>query len=93
MGQLLDLPAWQVKRLRLTGLLHRLAAFQGVENLLSPEKSAAQEQLLQQDTHKPRSVLRIMPQLSAIARIITHQTEKWDGDWTTRRYSPTTKFP
>ncbi|MDL5053189.1 DICT sensory domain-containing protein [Oscillatoria laete-virens NRMC-F 0139] len=79
MGQLLDLPAWQVKRLRLTGLLHRLAAFQGVENLVSIEKSPLQEQLLQQDTHKPRSVLRIMPQLSAIARIITHQTEKWDG--------------
>lgn len=79
MGQLLDLPAWQVKRLRLTGLLHRLAAFQGVENLLSPEKSAAQEQLLQQDLSKPRSVLRVMPQLSAIARIINHQSEKWDG--------------
>lgn len=70
MGQLLDLPAWQMKRLRLAGLLHRLDPLQSVlpdpESLVAPELSQA-------------SVLRIMPQLQAIAQIITHQQEHWDG--------------
>lgn len=70
MGQLLDLPAWQMKRLRLAGLLHRLDPLQSVladaESLATPESSQA-------------SVLRIMPQLQAIAQIITHQQEHWDG--------------
>lgn len=70
LGQLLDLPAWQMKRLRLAGLLHRLAPLQAVitdpESPDTPESSQA-------------SVLRIMPQLQAIAQIITHQQEHWDG--------------
>lgn len=72
LGQLLDLPAWQMKRLRLASLLHRLAPLQGAiaeldpESLVTPESSQA-------------SVLRIMPQLQAIAQIITHQQEHWDG--------------
>ncbi len=70
MAQLLDLPAWQIKRLRLAGLLHRLAPLQAIvvdsESLAVSETSQA-------------SVLRIMPQLQAIAQIITHQQEHWDG--------------
>lgn len=70
MAQLLDLPAWQMKRLRLAGLLHRLAPLQAIvvdsESLAVPEPS-------------PASVLRIMPQLQAITQIITHQQEHWDG--------------
>lgn len=69
-AQLLDLPAWQMKRLRLAGLLHRLAPLQAIivdsESLAVSETSQA-------------SVLRIMPQLQAIAQIITHQQEHWDG--------------
>lgn len=68
MGQLLDLPAWQMRRLRLAGLLHRLDPLQAVidPDSVIPESSQA-------------SVLRIMPQLQAIAQIITHQQEHWDG--------------
>ncbi len=70
LGQLLDLPAWQMKRLRLAGLLHRLDPLQSVlsdpESLAAPESSQA-------------SVLRIMPQLQAISQIIIHQQEHWDG--------------
>lgn len=70
MGQLLDLPAWQMKRLRLAGLLHRLDPLQALlsdpDALVAPESSQA-------------PVLRIMPQLQAIAQIITHQQEHWDG--------------
>jgi DICT domain-containing protein len=80
MGQLLDLPAWQLKRLRLAGLLHRLASLQGVQDVLDPAKSAVQEEMLQKGGLLPKaSVLRVMPQLQAIAHIITHQTECWDG--------------
>lgn len=70
MGQLLDLPAWQLKRLRLAGLLHRVAPssvnVQYGEAPSCPLVPAAQ-------------VLRIMPRMRAIAQIITHQTEWWNG--------------
>lgn len=70
-GQMLDLPAWQLKRLRLAGLLHRIAPF-GVtveygEAPSCPLVPAAQ-------------VLRTMPRMSAIAQIMTHQNEWWDGN-------------
>lgn len=79
MGQLLDLPAWQIKRLRLAGLLHRLAPLQGVVQVSSAQ-SAAQQEILQKQGLLPKaSVLRVMPQLQAIAHIIAHQTECWDG--------------
>jgi DICT domain-containing protein len=78
MAQLLDLPAWQVKRLSLASLLHRLGYLSS--NPSEDLKSIAQKQALAAETSLPRSsALRIMPQLSAIAKIITHQTEAWDG--------------
>jgi DICT domain-containing protein len=78
MAQLLDLPAWQVKRLSLASLLHRLGYLSS--NPSEDLKSIAQKQALATETSLPRSsALRIMPQLSAIAKIITHQTETWDG--------------
>ena len=78
MAQLLDLPAWQVKRLNLAGWLHRLGLPKIAET--QDKQSIPQKQLLNQEdaTVKPL-VLRIMPQLQAIAEIITHQTEAWDG--------------
>lgn len=70
MGQLLDLPAWQLKRLRLAGLLHRIAPMsvnvQYGDAPSCPLVPAAQ-------------VLRTMPQLRAIAQIINHQNEWWNG--------------
>ncbi|MGK7914157.1 MAG: DICT sensory domain-containing protein [Prochloraceae cyanobacterium] len=78
MGQLLDLPAWQIKRLRLAALLHRLAP--QIALPIEDVKSPTQKQALQESKSLPRSsVLRIMPQLQAIAHIVTHQTESWDG--------------
>ena len=79
MGQLLDLPAWQIKRLRLSGLLHRLGSITKIVNL-EDKKSPAQEKALQEQDELPKaSLLRIMPQLQAIAEILTHQSEAWDG--------------
>lgn len=70
MGQLLDLPAWQIKRLRLAGLLYRIAppsySEQYGEAPSCPLVPAAQ-------------VLRTMPQLRAIAQIINHLFEWWNG--------------
>jgi len=70
MGQLLQLPAWQLKRLRLAGLLHRIATGSVVqygEAPCCPLIPATQ-------------ALRTMPRLKAIAQIITHQTEWWNGN-------------
>ncbi|NES85949.1 MAG: metal-dependent phosphohydrolase [Moorea sp. SIO2B7] len=79
MGQLLDLPAWQIKRLRLAGLLHRLAPLQRA-TIVTGLKSPVQEEAVRKKESLPKaSVLRIMPQLQAIANIISHQTEYWDG--------------
>lgn len=78
MGQLLQLPAWQIKRLRLAGFLHRIDPLQKTESLLTEQEQAP---------HCPLTcplvpgaqVLRTMPRLSAIAQIITHQSEWWNG--------------
>ncbi|AOY80111.1 metal-dependent phosphohydrolase [Moorena producens JHB] len=78
-GQLLDLPAWQLKRLSLAALLHRLSPLQGVKIELSPQSAAQKEVVQKQESLPKASVLRIMPRLQAVANIITHQTESWDG--------------
>ncbi|ELR99620.1 DICT sensory domain-containing protein [Gloeocapsa sp. PCC 73106] len=78
MGQILDLPAWQVRRLKLAGLLHRLPPLQGTspEKIPNPVQQAVIEQ---QDSLPQKTVVRVLPQLQAIAKIITHQSEHWDG--------------
>ncbi len=82
--QLLDLPAWQIKRSRLAALLHRLDPLQRTESLLTPGSAYR----YQDDTENiapscplvpGAQVLRTMPRLRAVAQIITHQTESWDG--------------
>jgi DICT domain-containing protein len=83
MGQLLDLPVWQMNRLRLAGLLHRLAFLQRSDSVLSPGSFGRYAE----DQHECPScpivpgaqILRTMQRLKAIAVIITHQTERWDG--------------
>jgi DICT domain-containing protein len=76
LGQLIELPAWQLKRLRLAALLHRLEPLQAAESALSAKPQ----------TEYPAcslvpgvQVLRLMPQLRAIAQIIAHHTEAWNG--------------
>lgn len=84
MGQLLDLPAWQVHRLRLAGLLHRLAFLSRSEIFLSAGTSVQEHA---ESPDKPLAcplvpgiqVLRKMQRLRAVATILTHQTEWWDG--------------
>jgi len=76
MSQLLDLPAWQAKRLYLSGLLHRV----GLPDVTRENKqSLAQEQALKNRSTPKASVLRVMPQLEAVSKILIHQREAWDG--------------
>lgn len=81
MGQLLDLPAWQLHRLRLAGLLHRIALLQTVGAELQPSMTRYGD-----DPVAPAcalvpgvQVLRTMQRLKAIATILTHHSERWDG--------------
>jgi DICT domain-containing protein len=71
-GQLLDLPAWQLKRLRLAGLLRGLVPYLG--SVVHSEDTAPSCPIT-----PGVQALRAMPQLRAIAKIITHQSEKWNG--------------
>ena len=84
LAQLLELPAWQIKRLRLAGWLHRIDPLQRTQSVLS---SGATRRYQEDAPSTPLTcplvpgaqVLRTMPRLRAIAQIITHQTEWWDG--------------
>ena len=79
MAQLLDLPAWQAKRLYLSGLLHRVGLPEVVKDR-NKQTQVRQEVLTKQNSSLPRaSVLRVMPQLEAVSKILTHQRESWDG--------------
>jgi DICT domain-containing protein len=83
-AQLLDLPAWQIKRLRLAALLHRLDPLQKAESVLTPSFSTrfpedAPSCALTCPLVPGAQVLRTMPRLRAVAQIITHQTEWWNG--------------
>lgn len=83
-GQLLDLPVWQLNRLRLAGLLHRLAPLQQSQPMLTAGTFGRYSETLAAIAPScplipGAQVLRTMPQLRAIATIITHLTEHWDG--------------
>lgn len=83
MAQLLDLPAWQVQRLRLASQLHRIGPLQGAESIFAPSSSADEDEAPSCPLTCPlvpgAQVLRTMPRLRAIAQIIGHQTEWWNG--------------
>jgi DICT domain-containing protein len=83
MGQLLDLPAWQLHRLRLAGLLYRLAFMQNLKTELTPGIPMQQEEApsvpLTCSLVPGTQMLRRMQRMKAIATILTHQTEWWDG--------------
>ena len=74
----------QLNRLRLASLLHRLACLQRSDSVLSASSFARYSE---DETDAPPScpivpgaqILRTMQRLKAIATIITHQSERWDG--------------
>jgi DICT domain-containing protein len=84
MGQLLDLPAWQLKRLRLAGLLHGLVPSLSVQppEIENPKSKIETPTAPSCPLLPGIQALRAMPQLQAIASIITHLTEWWNGTGT-----------
>jgi len=78
LAQLLDLPAWQIKRLRLAGMLHRIdylpGSGQSLTEIVESEESGPTCPL-----PAGAQALRVMPKLRAIAQIVNHHTEFWDG--------------
>ncbi|MCC0176853.1 metal-dependent phosphohydrolase [Waterburya agarophytonicola K14] len=78
MAQLLDLPAWQAKRLYISGLLHRVGLPEVMKDR-NKQSKVQKEALNKTDSASKASVLRVMPQLEAISKILTHQREAWDG--------------
>ncbi|QLE55238.1 DICT sensory domain-containing protein [Nostoc sp. TCL26-01] len=84
MAQLLDLPAWQIKRLKLASLLHRIDPLQPAASIFTPsvpqhDQESAPSCPLTCSLVPGAQVLRKMSRLRAVAQIITHQTEWWDG--------------
>jgi DICT domain-containing protein len=84
MGQLVDLPSWQLHRLRLAGLLHRIALLDKAEDRLTAGTSVYQQGespgvALSCPLVPGVQVLRKMGRLRAIATILTHHTEAWNG--------------
>ncbi|MBE9137745.1 metal-dependent phosphohydrolase [Nodosilinea sp. LEGE 07088] len=72
MSQLLDLPAWQIQRLRLAAMLHRIAPAPDLTAITNAGPSCPLIPEVQ--------TLRLMPHLRAVAAIIAHQGEYWDGN-------------
>lgn len=72
MGQFLDLPVWQMQRLRLASLLHRIAPAELDRDTRDEEGDSC-------PLNPGAQTLRILPRLRAIAEIISHQHECWDG--------------
>ncbi len=83
MGQLLDLPAWQIQRLRLASLLHRIGPLQITQSVFGSAQTDHPQEAPYSALSCPLvpgiQALRILPRLTAIAQIITHQTEWWNG--------------
>ena len=72
-GQLLDLPVMQLKRMRLAALLHRIEQWPPslVRELPTGDGDCC--------ALRGAQMLRVMPRLRAIARILHHLDERWDG--------------
>jgi DICT domain-containing protein len=75
-AQFLDLPVWQMQRLRLASLLHRIAPVQFEASELPAEPAHEGDSC---PLHPGAQSLRLLPRLRAIAQIIAHQSESWDG--------------
>jgi len=87
LGNLLDLPAWQLNRLRLAALLHRIATLSyapptGIASEPSYKVNSPPEEgsiPLSCPLIPGAQMLRRMNRMKAIATILNHMTEAWDG--------------
>lgn len=78
MAQLMGLPFGRLRRLRLAALLHRIGLSEIPSSISDPDSHAAREALAQA-AQFGAELLRSMPELRTVARIVEHQWEQWDG--------------
>jgi DICT domain-containing protein len=82
LGQLLDLPALQLRRLRLAGLLFRVGLVSAPNEVFTKTPDQFDEQTLafwRDRSFIGSQLLQAMPELSPVAEIVKHKLEYWDG--------------
>jgi DICT domain-containing protein len=82
LGQLLDLPALQLRRLRLAGLLFRVGLVSAPKEVFDRTPDEFDEQTLafwRDRSFIGSQLLQAMPELSPVAEIVKHKLENWDG--------------
>lgn len=82
LGQLLDLPALQLRRLRLAGLLFRVGLVSAPNEVFDRTPDQFDQSTL--SFWRDRSfigcqLLQAMPEIAPVAEIVKHELEKWDG--------------
>lgn len=82
LGQILDLPTLQLRRLRLAGLLFRIGLAEAPIQVFTQTSSQLDEVSL--TFWRDRAILGVqilatMPELAPITEIVLHQLEYWDG--------------
>ncbi len=82
LGQLLDLPALQLRRLRLAGLLFRIGLVSAPNEVFTQTSDQFDQQTLafwRDRSFIGSQLLQAMPELSPVAEIVKHKLEYWDG--------------
>ncbi|MEG3991303.1 DICT sensory domain-containing protein [Microcoleus sp. S28C3] len=82
LGQLLDLPALQLRRLRLAGLLFRVGLISAPNEVFDRTPDAFDQATLafwRDRSFIGSQLLQAMPELAPVAEIVKHQLEYWDG--------------
>lgn len=82
LGQLLDLPTLQLRRLRLAGLLFRVGLISAPNQVFTETVDRFDQATLSFWRDRAlfgASLLRAMPELAPVAEIVEHQLEYWDG--------------
>ena len=82
LGQILDLPTLQLRRLRLAGLLFRVGLAEApteVFTTLASKLNDASRAFWRERAVLGAQLLEAMPELAPIAHIVLHQREYWNG--------------
>lgn len=82
LGQLLDLPTLQLRRLRLAGLLFRIGLAEAPQEIFQQTSDHLDQSSLvfwRDRAALGGQLLSSMPELAPISSIVTHQLEYWDG--------------
>lgn len=82
LGQILDLPTLQLRRLRLAGLLFRIGLAEApIEVFQQPATQLRESELVTWNNraYLGAQLLAAMAELEAVRVIVSHQLENWDG--------------